>query len=231
MYLGDAFATTPANVSSKVTRIKTYFNQGLLVGVWTMSSDPELWSIRFSPWSLRVKWALKLLEFPYKTVEYIPPFGEWQLRLKLWQWRVTVPVLFASDVTLKDGKDIVKYAQDRKGAGCKDIWADPVDEWINTADEIMGMMRCAMRDHDALLSFGSLESSRQACPWLCCRPYIHDGCTYVVAWHRLHPAVRRKLLPSTTRHPGAGISACDYAYTLAPCNCVFSRDLHSHRSQ
>lgn len=103
---------------------------------------PQLWSIFFSPWSIRVKWALSVLKFSYETVPYALPLGEWQLRLKLWQWRVTVPVLFANDVTLQDGKEIVKYAQDHKPEGTDDIYVDAVEEWIDTADKIMGMLRC-----------------------------------------------------------------------------------------
>ena len=95
-----------------------------------------------------MKWALKLLRFSYNTVEYALPVAEWRLMLKLWQWRVSVPVLFASDVVLQDGKEIVKYAQDNKGEGVDDVWIDRVDEWVTTADEIMGMLRCAMNGHN-----------------------------------------------------------------------------------
>lgn len=107
-----------------------------------MPETAQLWRISFSPWSVRVKWALTLLKFPYETVSYDLPVGEWKLRLKLWRWRVTVPVMFASDVTLTDGTDIVKYAQDHKGDGAEDLFVDGVAEWVDTADEIMGMLRC-----------------------------------------------------------------------------------------
>eukprot|EP00892_Ulva_mutabilis_P011214 jgi/Ulvmu1/8465/UM043_0045.1 len=106
-----------------------------------MATEPELWSIQFSPWSLRVKWALRCLDFPFQPVEYILPLSEWNLRWKLMQWRVSVPVLFANDVVLKDGKDIVRYAQDRKAAGAEDLFVEGVEDWIVLVDEVMGMLR------------------------------------------------------------------------------------------
>ena len=108
-----------------------------------MADTPKLWSIVVSPWSLRVKWALQVLKFPYETVEYDLMIGTWQLRLnlKLWRWGVTVPVMFASDASLTDGVDIVKYAQAHKGDGAQDILVDGVDEWLATADDRMGMLR------------------------------------------------------------------------------------------
>ena len=80
----------------------------------------EVLSLKTSPFSLRVIWALDIMNVEYKTVEYAPIAGEIPLRWRLGRWklweRVTVPIGFVTkassepDLHLEHGLDIVEWA-------------------------------------------------------------------------------------------------------------------------
>lgn len=116
---------------------------------------PQLWSTRFSPWTLRVKWCLKSLDFEYDTVEYRLPAGAWQLRLKTWRWTNTVPVLDTGKELLTDGLDIVRYADD---ASNPKMLINGFEEWMELANAVMGMLRCARvrARHESLVLNGKI---------------------------------------------------------------------------
>ncbi|EFJ40730.1 hypothetical protein VOLCADRAFT_108017 [Volvox carteri f. nagariensis] len=79
---------------------------------------PELVSLSVSAWSLKARFALKYHCIKYRTTPYLPLFGEFMLRLRLWEWRrkLTVPVMFTpNDGVLMQSYDIAQWA-DRHSA-------------------------------------------------------------------------------------------------------------------
>ena len=118
---------------------------------YTMGEGPKLWSIRLSPWSLTVKWAIKVLDVDVDIVEYhlIPVISELTLRLKLRKWRgtVTVPVLFFTNgqAPITEGYDIVKWADAQRSSQVSTLLPDGVDAWQDIAQQIMKAQRCVLR--------------------------------------------------------------------------------------
>ena len=102
---------------------------------------PQLWSIPFSPWSIRVKWALIKLKYPFQSVQYVVPLSERRLRKRLHDSLTSLPVLFAPDSTLTNGIDIVRHAAATSPEGHDPLFLDGVDEWVALADQTMEMMR------------------------------------------------------------------------------------------
>lgn len=124
----------------------------------------ELWSISYSPWSVRVRWALRVLRYPYTEHRYTPPFSTWILRFRLRKWRVTAPVMFAEGQALTDGSDIVEFCDMRRDEGVgslldRDGWKD----WITLSNEILEMERYVAACVEFLRGErpGACESSRQ----------------------------------------------------------------------
>lgn len=78
---------------------------------------PELIHLPFSPWSEKARWALELCGVQYASREYVPLFGELELRrlLQRWQGPVTVPVLCDGDRVFSDSYSIACYAQQHGG--------------------------------------------------------------------------------------------------------------------
>jgi glutathione S-transferase len=101
-----------------------------------------LWSSKYAPWSVRVRWALKLLKFDFTVLSYGKVFlGEWRLRFRLRKWRVNVPVL-VDEKAFMGGMDIVAHAQAQKGAEGPQLVRQGVEEWVGIADEVMENERC-----------------------------------------------------------------------------------------
>jgi len=76
-----------------------------------------LWSISYSPWSDRARWALDHCGVTYTRRAYQPLLGEPAMRLKTGNWSrpVSVPVLETDDGVIADSLDISRYA-DRSAA-------------------------------------------------------------------------------------------------------------------
>lgn len=79
----------------------------------------ELYCLKGSPYSLRVKWALSLLQVRYAEKEHAPLVGEFPLRWRLGRWKpwqnVTVPIGFVKqegggELQLENGIEIVEWA-------------------------------------------------------------------------------------------------------------------------
>lgn len=101
-----------------------------------------LWSIRYSPWSVRVRWALGVLKYDFTVLSYASVFlREWRLRLLMRKWNVTVPVLVDKKVRIMGGKEILEHVQEQMGAGPKLI-RQGVDDWLQIAEEVMENERC-----------------------------------------------------------------------------------------
>lgn len=99
-----------------------------------------LFGIRYSPWSLRSKWALDHHRVPYAYREYLPMLGAPELRVRLGDFsgRVTVPVLLTEDGALRDSLDIARWAESHAGESER-LFAEPEEVtqvWTHTAEEI-----------------------------------------------------------------------------------------------
>lgn len=85
---------------------------------YSRAMPPVLWSLTYSPWSERARWALDHAGVEYRKRSYRPLIDEPALRLKLERWRgpVTVPILETDDGVLDDSFAIARYAN-RHGTG------------------------------------------------------------------------------------------------------------------
>lgn len=118
-------------------------------------SRPTLYSIAYSPWSLRARLALDLAGKPYDKHEYLPTLGEPALRLRLRRplGRVTLPVMFLPDGTaLTDSLDIARHA-----LGDSALWGDEgdVQHWTAWSERMLAAgrvrtTRSVMQDPAAL---------------------------------------------------------------------------------
>jgi hypothetical protein len=100
-----------------------------------------LWSIESSPWSIRVRWALKVLNFDFKVNPYPNLFAEWRLRFLLRKWRISFPVLVVKKA-IAGGLDIVAHAQAQMGPDGPKLIREGVEDWVRIADVIMENERC-----------------------------------------------------------------------------------------
>ena len=76
---------------------------------------PVLWSLAYSPWSDKARWALEHCGVPYRRRAYRPLIDEPALRLKLRRLSgpVSVPILDLGDEVLADSFEIARYADRR----------------------------------------------------------------------------------------------------------------------
>jgi len=76
---------------------------------------PQLWSLPYSPWSEKAKWALEDSGVHYEKQRYEPLLGEPALRWRTGKWRgpVSVPVLHTDDGWLTDSFEIARWASAR----------------------------------------------------------------------------------------------------------------------
>jgi glutathione S-transferase len=95
-----------------------------------------LWSLKPSPWSVRVRWALKVLNFDFKVIPFPDWLAEWRLRFLLRKWRVSVPVLVDKKV-IEGAMDIVTHAQAQMRPDGLQLMREGVEDWARIADVIM----------------------------------------------------------------------------------------------
>ena len=74
---------------------------------------PRLWSIPYSPWSERARFALDFVGAPYEKRSYEPLFDELALRKAIGRWRgpVSVPILETDGGVLEGGFAIAEHAE------------------------------------------------------------------------------------------------------------------------
>lgn len=75
-------------------------------------TTPQLWSLPYSPWSEKAKWALDDSGVKYTRRRYDPLLGEPAMRWRTGRWRgrVTVPVLQTEAGYLTDSFEIARWA-------------------------------------------------------------------------------------------------------------------------
>lgn len=81
----------------------------------TTAMTPILWSLSYSPWSERARWALERCGVAHRRRAYRPLIDEPALRRTLGRWRgvVTVPILETAEGVLDDSFAIAAYAAGR----------------------------------------------------------------------------------------------------------------------
>ena len=126
-----------------------------------MPTKPILYSIAYSPWSLRAKWALRLQGVPYESREYVIMLSGPLLRVKLKRFsgKITVPLLVDGDTTYGDSREIVRYADKRSDHAPLDRTDPEFEDVLRDAEKVAVLGRALstrhiMRHREALL--GSL---------------------------------------------------------------------------
>ncbi len=79
---------------------------------------PRLYSLSYSPWSEKARWALEHHGVNFREVPFLPLLGAplMRLRMRKLTGQITVPVLMVDDQSICDSYDIARYAE-RVGAG------------------------------------------------------------------------------------------------------------------
>lgn len=115
-----------------------------------------LWSSKYSPWSVRARWALKVLQFEFNCLAYADVlFREWRLRLLVRKWHVTVPALVDKKTVIMDGKQMIEYVEEQQASEGPRLVREGVQEWLELADVVMenercfSTQRCACLEHTA----------------------------------------------------------------------------------
>lgn len=119
---------------------------------------PALWGLRWSPPSMRARWALRVRGVAYREVVYIPS-SHMALRLLSATGRATVPVLFADREVVAGSAEIAAWGDARGEAGTTLFPAGTekeIAEWTAISDELFSRSRDLFgpgfaRDRDALL--------------------------------------------------------------------------------
>lgn len=98
-----------------------------------------LYSIHYSPWSLRVKWVAKHHGIEVQRREYVPMVSTPLVRLKVkdFSGKITMPLLIDGEVVLRDSFDISRHL-DERGSG-QSLFTDDedvLDAWTTTANSI-----------------------------------------------------------------------------------------------
>jgi glutathione S-transferase len=111
-----------------------------------------LYSMPYSPWSERARWALLHHGIDFEERPHTPMLGELALRAraKRWTGRVTVPLLVDGDVTVMDSYAIATYC-DSIGGGDKLI-DSPHREPISQINEEIEALTHTLRAHLVLLT-------------------------------------------------------------------------------
>ncbi|GMH36296.1 hypothetical protein BSKO_04164 [Bryopsis sp. KO-2023] len=111
---------------------------------------PVLYSIRFSPWTLKAKWALAHYDAQHTNKEFLSGVTDAILRWKTKNFcgRLTVPILIGEGgVVLTESFEIAQWAGLNKGPNCQggDLFdgvdADVMKQWNQRSDEILNYSR------------------------------------------------------------------------------------------
>lgn len=99
---------------------------------------PVLWSISYSPWSEKARWALDACGVEHRRRPYQPLLDELMLRRRLGTWRgpVSVPILDLGTDVLADSFDIAKYADRCAGSDEQRILRSEDEDHIRRYDAL-----------------------------------------------------------------------------------------------
>ena len=126
---------------------------------------PTLWSLSYSPWSDRARWALDHCKVEYDRHAYQPLLGEPAMRVRTGNWTgpVSVPVMLTDDGVLTDSLDICRYADRHRDASVPTLFpdddADTLDRMHAMSEEALaagralGLRRILEKERDALDAF------------------------------------------------------------------------------
>lgn len=102
-------------------------------------SAPTLYSLIYSPWSEKARWALHHHQVSFKNKEFAPLFGAPGLKLKTGRLtkKLTVPLLIDQKTCYFDSYEIAKYAENH-GGGHPLLTEDArVDHWNQISDKAL----------------------------------------------------------------------------------------------
>ncbi len=156
-------------------------------------SELELFSVSYSQWSEKARWALDHHGVRYQGHEYIAIFGEPALRKRLGRWtgKISVPLLLTDSGPIEDSLQIALYAEANGSSPVAlfpDKHRDEILAWNDRSEN-------AMRAGRAMLSTRVLEdpeAQREAMPPM--------------------PKVLRNLLKSPIAHLGVAYLRRKYDY-------------------
>lgn len=124
---------------------------------------PRLWSLSYSPWSDRARWALEHCGVEYERRPYQPLLGEPAMRLRLGQWTgpISVPVLETDEGCLTDSFAIARFAD--RNAAQKTLFPEGSEAEIErfnalseaalSAGRTLGLQRILDTEREALDAF------------------------------------------------------------------------------
>jgi glutathione S-transferase len=101
--------------------------------------QPTLWSLSYSPWSDRARWALQHCRIDYRRIAYQPLLGEPAMRMRTGNWSgpVSVPVMQTDEGVLTDSLEICRYADEHRAEGVQTLFP------AGSEDEIQRMHACS----------------------------------------------------------------------------------------
>jgi glutathione S-transferase len=108
----------------------------------------ELFTIAYSPWSEKARWALDHHRVQYKERKFVPMLSQPGLRLRLRQFRgrLTVPIFLDGKQVLSDSFEIAKHA-DHIGGGPTLFPIEKLDDiarWNDHSEAVMSAGRASV---------------------------------------------------------------------------------------
>ncbi len=99
---------------------------------------PTFWSLSYSPWSDRARWALDHCGVEYRRLPYQPLLGEPAMRVRTRNWvgPVSVPVLQTGEEVLGDSLDISRWADARRTEGAASLFPEEAEAEIAGLHEL-----------------------------------------------------------------------------------------------
>ena len=148
-------------------------------------AKPFLYSIQYSPWSEKARWALKLRRIEHRHHEYLPMIEALRLRAHTGKWRgrITVPALVADGVTYMDSFAIAQWA-DQQGSGSPLIpaaQATEVSHWNDACETVMSHGRALVTPRVAADDQAAAEQIPPNLRWIgpAGRPVFNFGVRYL----------------------------------------------------
>lgn len=126
---------------------------------------PTLWSLSYSPWSDRARWALDQCRVEYERHAYAPLLGEPAMRMRTGNWTrlVSVPVMLTDEGVLTDSLEICRYADRHRASDVPTLFPEDdadtltrmhaMSETALAAGRALGLRRILDQERDALDAF------------------------------------------------------------------------------
>jgi glutathione S-transferase len=110
----------------------------------------ELYSLSYSPWTEKARWALLHHGLEFRERAYVPLFGALPLRVASGRWsgKLSVPLLVAGDDSVVDSCEIAQWADRQRGAATlfPDAFRNTIFDWNLRVDAAISAGRMAVVD-------------------------------------------------------------------------------------